>query len=101
MSTGLEARGDDDVHVRVLQGYRLIRRGGGADGHDALQTTLVQDLSRRDSKNEAERRDFRVDEHAHLLLELHRCVRLVRRQSGAQGLNERREWREAAVERRL
>jgi len=60
MPSGFEARSGNDIHARISKSCRLVGGCRRTDGDDALCPTLVQDFSRRNSEDEAERRDVRV-----------------------------------------
>src|SRR5258706_15766477 len=67
MAAGFEPRSDDRINICVLKSDRLIRRGGGANRHDASSSALVEDFFWRNSEYEAEDRFFFVQQNASLI----------------------------------
>src|SRR3954469_17010975 len=98
MSSGFESGSNDGIHAGLLQCCRFVWWGRRANGDDAFGPALLQDLSRRDSKDEADDRNVRLQQHADLVFESDRRVGLVRWTRSAQCSKVAGERRQAPVE---
>src|SRR5205807_3722694 len=67
MSPCFEAGSGDGVHAGLLERCGLLGCCRGSDGYNSLGSTLLQDFSWRNPKNEAEHRDVCIDQRTSLI----------------------------------
>ena len=74
MSAGLKTGCHDNIHARILQSDRLIRRGRRANRDNGLALGFLQNFLWRNASNEGEGRHSGVEQYASLILESQRLV---------------------------
>src|SRR6266478_2721634 len=98
MPAGFEPGSDDRIDAGLLKSRCLIGRCRGADGDDAFRPALLDDFSSRNSVDEAEYRDVRIQQHASLIFKSNRRIRFVCRTLRSQGGEMDGKWGKAAIE---
>ena len=67
MTTGLEARGNYQIHTRLFERERFIGSGGRAYGGNALLAGLIKNLLGRNTEDERKYRYFGVEKNTRLI----------------------------------
>src|SRR6266853_4163937 len=98
MSSGFKPGSDDRIHACLLKCCCLIGCCRRANRDDAFRPALLQDFSWRDSNDEAEYRDVRVQQHASLIFKSDRRIRFVCWTRRPQGGQMDGKWGKASIE---